>query len=183
MQVGIGKESDVIFRFPCFCGFPFPPSPSHSAPDPPYQKREVFRLLPLCQILLAPGSSTHCRTWKESFFTIGKTGKRVLAPYKGEDEGIKMLLSQQNSLPSNYFAAKSPHEVETKKMVFVFLSLHSASNPNLHSPLHRSLCRYWHEVCIMCKNFLEERWNSSSYNSDRGDRNKWKSRMDEDTQW
>lgn len=70
------------------------------------------------------------------FFTIGKTGKRVLAPYKGEDEGIKMLLSQQNSLPSNYFAAKSPHEVETNKMVFVFLSLYSASNPNLHSPLH-----------------------------------------------
>ena len=155
MQLGIGKESD--FQILLFLWLLLPSLSPTFCFRSPIRKGKFSGYFPSVKSSQHQEAALIATHGRRAFFSIGKTGKRVFAPYKDEDEGIKMLLSQQSSLPSHYFAAKSPREDETKKMVFVFLSLHSASNPNLHSPLHRSLCRYWHEVCIMCKNFLEER--------------------------
>lgn len=79
-------------------------------PIPQIRKEQVFRLLPLCQTLLIPGSSTHCHTRKGSFF----------------------------------------------QQLTIF--------------------KLWHEVCIMCNDFPEERWSGLPYNGNRGDSQKWKCR-------
>lgn len=81
MQLGIAKESDVIFRFSCFCKLHSFPSPPHTF-GPHNRKGKFSGYFPSVKSSLAPGSSTHCHTAGEASFSIGKGRKESLPHIK-----------------------------------------------------------------------------------------------------
>lgn len=122
--------------------FSFPPSSLHSTSE-----RDKFSDYFL---ILSNPSNTRMQHslphMEELLSAIENIVKEALALCKDEggNEDIQIILSPQNSLPSNCLTAKSPHEGSKSNISHISWS---ATNPNLHSPLSRSWSRFMFPEC------------------------------------